>query len=294
MAAGSGPGDGEAWRVERVDRGVVLVAPEGPGAGQIWCVRDAGPLRSLGRLARDAVRRLGLDAARLGAPERLVTLEGEHAALVAIAGRLGGRPARVRLGAVFGDDRVTTFAGAVTELGHEARLDAMVRDRIARHAMGLGVRRRRYVYAPPPGWQALVRGPITDWIAPAFPDEWAVVVVYPADPASARAAGILPALRGQAAAHGFVAEREDRPIALTSDGGLEGVRLEAVGVHRGARVLRVLAGFLDARYIYALELQSRCEPRWDEHRAAFEALCRSIEPVPARCAPADALRHWVE
>ena len=95
-------------------------------------------------------------------------------------------------------------------------------------------------------------------------------------------------------AHGFVPEREDPPVALTSDGGLEGVRLEAVGVHRGARVLRVLAGFLDERYIYALELQSRCEPRWDEHRGAFEALCRSIEPVPAMCARPDALRHWVE
>ena len=70
------------------------------------------------------------------------------------------------------------------------------------------------------------------------------------------------------------------------------LRVEAIGnPRRGGASLRLavpgpepvriqIAAFLDDRYVYAIELQSRAPDHWHEHQAALIEVARSIEPLP--------------
>src|SRR5688572_16897301 len=102
---------------------LTLVPPEGAAAGAIRYVERVRPLRRLGDIVRQRLANYrGLVATEIGAPERLLTGEGEHAALVEVVGTVGGKPAKVTLGVVFVDDFYARIDGLAL---HPSLFDAM-------------------------------------------------------------------------------------------------------------------------------------------------------------------------
>jgi len=255
------------WAVTPTVEGAIL---DGPW-GRVLHVERARPFVRLGELVRARMRtRIGFV---LGVAEQLITDEGEYGAVIAAE----TESRRVVWGAVFGDDSLAWYE---LEGARDAELVEPMRMLTRAHRLGLGLRWRRFRYAVPVGWDALARDSIADWLAPGFPNRWGVITVYPAFPASASTAGIVPMLLAQAATRGFTPQGPSVITELGSDHGLSGVWTEVEGTFDGAPVQRALAAFLDQRYVYALELQTRTPGGWTEHRDVFSSLCRSVEPVP--------------
>ena len=120
-----------------------------------------------------------------GTAERLITCEGEHAAL---------RLDRARGAAVvFGDDTYTLLEAWMSD---PAKLDEALRAFAFYCPLGLGhARRRRYLYTPPPGWEGVARGLDADWRPPGYPGLDVRLTVHAALPAAGRIEDIHASLR---------------------------------------------------------------------------------------------------
>ncbi len=277
-----------------------LIAPEGPTAAAIRYVERVRPLRRMGDIVADWLRRhKKLENARVGTPERLITVEGEYAGFVTIAGEFDGAPAETSIGVVFGDDFYSRIEGFAIRAEQFERIRTMVRELTENDRHVLGARRRRYIYAPPDGWQPLIRGFITDWICPSFPRKWALVTVHPATPlGSGVEADQLDVadVIGRAVERGFEVEASAPPTQVETGGGLSAVLVEIVGRQAGTRALRSLVALSDSRYVYTMELTARTEDAWPDHREAFAEFWRSVEPIPERPAASgrDAFGYWAE
>src|SRR5262249_52340514 len=68
---------------------------------------------------------------------------------------------------------------------------------------GAAPRRRRYLYAPPPGWQALPTGLIATWYPPEYPRHRSQIVVYPAEPSRRAVPPVSPPLPEAEERRGF-------------------------------------------------------------------------------------------
>ena len=118
------------WSAHPDGDGVVLLPPGGLAHGTIRYQERVRPLRPV----RDLVAALappGWIERRRGAIERIVTAEGEHAALVTSEGMLDGRPVERTYGFVLADDFHSAIVAEVTD-GREACLErfARVRERL--------------------------------------------------------------------------------------------------------------------------------------------------------------------
>lgn len=170
------------WAVEYLPDALTFTHPRGRVA-QLFYRERAGRPRRMGTLAREILAgwpRLTLHS--FGAIERITSLEGELAALVTATCEQAGQPVFVVFGFIFTDDFVTSLTAIGREEQLRSELVSLVRDTLRRDNLALGIRRRRFDYQPPVGWQPIVRGLATEWIPPDFPAHDARLVVYPANP----------------------------------------------------------------------------------------------------------------
>jgi hypothetical protein len=225
--------------------------------------------------------------------ERLITFEGEYAALATVAGTYEGAPAQADLGFVFGDDFYAQVSALCFRADQFASVTALVRKLVTGDSHALGVRRRRFDYTPPRGWQAITRRFITEWLPPGFPNDALHFTVYPANPKRFERAELARILLGRA----VVENQRQEPLVLPS--GLAGEWFEARYQRDDQRYARLAAIFNDARYTYALEAIAVGEAALAAHREELEQVFASVQPIPneqdAEVAPYHAgLAHWTE
>lgn len=257
---------------------VRLVHPEGADVAVIEYRERVRPLVKVGA----AIRRFLAEQPQLACAlpdcvERTITAEGEYAAVAT----LPGEAQQIDLGFVFGDDFYAQVTSVCFRSEHFDAMTHQVRALVFDDTHLLGVRRRRFEYAPPRGWQPIVRGFITDWLAPEYPRDFVRLTAYPAFPRVITSRK-LPA--------------EMRPVApIHTSSGLVGEIGEAV-LPLGAKRCAVLH---DERYVYTLEATAREPAQLERHRDEIDEVFASAQPIPAprehlHDADFAAQGHWID
>jgi hypothetical protein len=232
------------WSAAVDDEGLTL-RPSG-GAGLIRYTERLRPLLPLGERVELRCRALGLDVVAVGAREELVTDEGEHAQIVAL--RAAG--ARILMGHVLVDDYFAETLAIFT--ADEARFAAAVRALVRTDAHGMALRRRKFRYSAPAGWEPRPSGsPLDSCWAAADGSTLAVPAAIPA--AAATTGGLLTSA-------GLCFELSDE--ALDADS----LRMRAVAAH--------------GPFLYALTLDGPAAAA-RRNRETLQAVARSIQPIPA-------------
>jgi hypothetical protein len=178
-----------------------------------------------------------------------------------------------------------------------ARCRALVRALVLDDSLGLGMRRRRYEHARPADWQPLPMGLITEWYPPGFPNDAAVITVFPASVASAKAPRLFDAMLARIESAGGRVVARPQPEAFEGRNGLRGRHHSATIERSGPRPLerRTMVIFDDGRFVYPLDLVSQGAGDDQAHRDVFLALAASVIPIPAGAADqawlAQAM-HW--
>lgn len=278
----------------------MLLPPPHLSGLRVFYLERQGPLRSLSTLMEETLAAdPGFTFGSAATAERLVTGEGEYAAVIDIQGTLGGapaaengdegeeehsRPVQRSVGAVFGED-FSTWLDVVCvkpELFDEAR--ALARQLLASEQLCLGVRRRRFFFTPPSGWHPMANGLIARFYPPGYPRESAVVTVWPAQPLESAGIGWHEqVLRGTLHPNEPDADAElgDGPHRLTSAHGLAGlwsrVRVQTTG---GQRRRRTVATFQDRLYGYALTCESPESITAERQHQVLLAVANSVQPIP--------------
>jgi hypothetical protein len=275
------------WTARPDTGGLVLVPPGGPSHGTIRYRERDRPLRPVRELLAAPP---GFLESRRGAIERLVTSEGEHAALVVCEGTVEGRPAERTSGFVFLDDSYASIVAETTAPASFATFRDVARALTIGDVHVLGARRRRYRYTPPPGFQPLAGLFDTTWYPLDYPRRAISMTVAPALPQHAGLAGSL--VEAVLGARPGAAVASPRPIS--GRGGLTGQLVPIPGADGSATCLAILE---DAAYAYPLRLDVGAAAQRDDI-ARFEALVLSVEPVPAARIRRDdremaaAVGHW--
>jgi hypothetical protein len=277
------------WSHAPTHEGTSFVAPD--RAARVRVRSRLAPLRRAREVLADlAAQELPGGVVRVDEAARLITAEGEHAALLSASVEAGARGEAVSLGVVYGDDAYTEIWGAGAP-ACAVRLRAAVAELTQWTSLGLGAGRvRRYRHDPPAGWQPAARDLIAEYYAPAFPARRAVIRVYPA-----QRLGLAPELL-DAARLTDCGEAATAPVSehLVIGGTSGRLRSGACGDLTVER-----AELTDARYAYVVTLASERAILAEAHSALI-AVVGSIRPVPvARAiagerveAEAAALAHW--
>lgn len=263
---------------------VQLLPPETHPIGEIRYIQRYGPLGSALDVARARLATATTFLApELGEVERAVTHEGEYAALVPIWGRLGDRRVRRLMGIVFGDNFTTLLdAIGVVEASYD-ELETLVRQLIEQTTLVLGARKRRFLYAPPSGWQPLPNVFVTNWYPPEFPKTSACITVYPATPTLPLASEqVVEASILEERAKGSQISAAAEPSLIAGQGGLSGSmwQLEIEPTTR-PHFTRDLVALEDARYIYPMRLDAHVGSFSDKARESFWTLVETVEPIPS-------------
>lgn len=264
----------------------LFIHPNGPAAAAVHYQERLRPLQRMRDLVDLALSRRPMFRVDQALPvERILTTEGEYAAHAVLRGQIEGRPAECHVGAVFGDDFQSLLQGVVTQPSLFADFHRDLRALISQDSLGLGRRRRRFVYAPPPGWQGLPRSFSTEWFPPDFPRDPSSITVFPANPALLPPAELLQQL--------IQAEQQVGQVTLTAlpkpdvAPSLLAAQQRVGGrSEKGVPFFRQWAALADAHYCYIVQLESLQADGLSRHERAFWALLRSIEPLPAPEAPA--------
>ncbi len=241
------------------------------------------PLRAARAILDEIAAELG--GGEVGAIERAITGEGEHAALAAIR----GATAVTSVAIVFGDD----FYRLVLAGPCGPALDPIARRIALELPLGLAQHRRRwYGYTPPPGWGSLRRHTlITEWLAPAFPAARAMITMLPARPVAESEAGVLDRQLHEMRWQGYRSDAVVGPERVTTRAQLEGVRWSLVGAWLdGARAHTEVVVLSDDAFWYWMRLDHEdADP--EAYRGVFAAVVDSVEPVPRLTAGRGAFEH---
>ena len=169
------------WTIEHLPEAVAFTHPS--GGAHIHYRERAGRPRRVGMLAREILAGWPqLRVKSFGAIERMVTLEGELAAVLSVECSEGDRDVHIDLGFVFTDDFFTSIAGTCRDAALRGDIRVLVRELIREDNLALGIRRRRFEYQPPPGWQPFRRSLATEWLPPEYPAHDTRLIAYPANP----------------------------------------------------------------------------------------------------------------
>lgn len=281
------------WNVRYVADGLALTPPDGGTGGGIR-IRERLPLQTSAAVVASARTQMaGFERVDVSDVERFTTAEGEYAALWRMTGSRGALRFERTVGLVWGDVACTRIDGGTDDAARFDEYRRAVRALCYYHALGLGERRRRrFVFAPPRGWQGYARGLIGLWIPPGYPNDSRIIHVFPARPIGRRTLTTeLNRHLHEISWTGFHADIVDEPVHIDNDDGLTGVSQRVVGSF-GAGSLRSVdvAVLHDGRYHYPARFD--CDD--DGDRSVFAELMRSVEKLPIpEVEDRDALfSHW--
>lgn len=281
--------------------GFTLTPPEGPACGAIRYeerLRPVLPIPALLAAAQARDPRFRVTRQRL--PELLTTQEGEYAALVVLEGVLEGvaTPVQRSIGYVFGDDFYARIAGLALRSDQFARFEDQVRKLVLADTHYLGLRRRRFLFSPPPGFFGVERSLMhAYYYAPTYPHDPTVICVYPAIPLAMWQAADLT--RHVRPIHGLSVENSAGPFPRKT-AALAGETWELRGTNDDRQVTqRTLVVMHDDRYAYPLSIDVLANHAASaEHMARFNAVVESVQRLPgSRGAPVPpvgrgVLSHW--
>jgi hypothetical protein len=284
------------WVVERRQSGLIMFPPDRDGG--VICHQDHHqPLRPVTAILSGLSTPLGWVPSRAPQIERLVTVEGEHAALCTMTGTLDGEPSERVVGIVFTETFFTLTTSLVTRPDQFERFRSAVRQIVINDTFMLGIRRRRFVYARPAGWHGFSADSMhATWLPIDYPRTTAMLTVFPAQPVSvgtrdhAERFARLQAARlesDQVTCFGLLASTE-----------ISGQHWQIVAAGDGEVILHDIAVLEDRRYIYPVVLETFADQR-EHNLATLMQVVRSIEPIPGAerstdHAGADLFLHWSE
>jgi hypothetical protein len=163
--------------------GFLVHPPAGAGRAVVRLRRRCRPLVAMRDLTEELARRTAESASDVRVVERrrVITDEGEYAAIAQLAATGASGPIEASVGAIFGDDFYYEVLGAASAPEHAETVRALVDDLVRTTKLGLGRPRRRWFEYPlPVGWRGLARELATEWYAPGFPHCFGVITVPPA------------------------------------------------------------------------------------------------------------------
>lgn len=274
--------------------GFVLLEP--PDALKLLPIRyreKQRPLRTLRHLVGELfAEREDLVPLHASLPENFVTAEGEFAAQTAVlVRRVGdGKVGYVHVAAVFGDDSVDVFDAPVfTETAVESTA-ILVRQLAYTTKLGLGYRKRRYLYTPPLGYFSMTQGLVTRFYPPNFPSQRAMLAVHPAVPRTLSPQALCSSLVERYRKKGLQFSSDGGMVPMTSDHGLHGIGfcLSAPAPDGSAiRWLQDLMIFADAHYLYTLVFESTSQTDRSQFASVLSSIARSVHPLAAPTQPAN-------
>lgn len=299
------PPEWHEWRA-----GDVMLYARRPGPVHVHCVMSyqerVTPVRSFPTL---------LNAVLADDPEfqlvsknkitRFVTDEGEYAAMITANGTYRDRKIAHIVASVFAEDFCTLLDARVEAEYLEAHA-AMVFQLAKTDRLGLGVRRRRYGFSPPPGWHPVPGlGLEVVLLPPDYPSIHAAITIYPAEPIHG---GIDPHLLQNIHDERVGISNDDEvcQAAFTPDwkrgkglGGEEWTtRRSLPGDALAGKILRYFVVLRDERYYYAAKLETVDGPHADKLHETFVSTIGTIEPLPeanvARTSASDPFSMWIE
>ncbi len=282
-------GQPPGWTRHPSGNRIMLFPPGGSALGGIRYDERKAPLVPLSKILAAHTQDEGFRVERVGTWERCLTIEGEYAATITIGGALAGTPVQRDLGVVVLDDSYAMLSGYCLSPDSFAEFASAVRNLTRGDVHMLGVRRRRFEYDRPAGWQARARSFSAEWFPPDYPHVDTSITVWPALPSRTLTAESFlervvdststPRERALITMHGEVRGRE-----LVLDSTLD-----------GRAITRRLIVLEDDRYIYPTQLEALAAIA-DEHTDRLRTLVRSIHPIP-RPAQRDAHPlhpHWAD
>lgn len=288
--------------MEALPGGFVLVPPAPPGGeppAELRYSQGSRPVLPAAEVAREVlVHQPEFTAEAHSRPELGITAEGEYSALVRVRGRLGPRPALHLIGAVYGDESMNVLDALVVEAAALPMVAQAVRALLYAERLGLGLRKRRFLYEPPAGWQARRSGLVSRYFPPDYPRRSATLVVHPAMPRDSSEETVLLTLLGTYQQRGFTVAALSAAEPVTSDFGLHGKAFCLVGSFPGKPELTCdLLVLADARYLYALIAESSAAADRAELHGLLPAVARSVRPIPTPAVRAPAsqpstLNYW--
>lgn len=296
--------------MERVHGGCVLRPPADPGlepAAELRYSEGSRPLLTAAAVVREVLsQQPDFVPEAQSRPELCITAEGEYAALVRVRGRLAGgsaerrddRPAWHLIGAVYGEESMNVLDALVREPAALPAIAHTARALLYSARLQLGVRKRRFLYQPPEGWQPLPSGLLCRYHPPDYPRQPTTLVVHPAMPRDAAQEAVVATFVRTYEQRGFVVDALSEGEAVTSDFGLHGKAFCLVGAFSGKPELTCdLLVLADARYLYALIAESGPAADRAELQRVLPAVARSVRPIPTP-APAppegrpSSLNYW--
>lgn len=240
------------------------------------------PLRTLRAIVSEIITELGehdpeLTPLQAGLPETFTTAEGELAAQSSLLIRRGSQLGYVHVAAVFGDDSVDIIDTVVFAPSALENTALLVKQLAYTLRLGLGYRKRRYLYTPPLGWPKIAQGLVTRFYPPDFPSQRAMLVVHPAVPRTVSPQSLCTSLIERYRQKGLLFESDGGAAPIVSNHGLHGLAF----CLSARNLLQDLLVFADAHYLYTLVLESTTEARRHELSKILPAVAHSVRPLPA-------------
>lgn len=284
------------WRGHVAERCVLLSPNDGSERMVIRYDDRLTPCRDVDALVVEHLTRRPepLNGPELLSIENLTTDEGEFAALVSATGVVGDQRVHCAIGFVLFDECYARISGATTVEAARDELIETVRDLVHRDRYLLGERPRRYRHERLPGWREIRRpGLQRAWLAD---DDQAVITTWPAMPhARTSAESFFSSLAAQDGAAGVTATGGQSFQAVLTPH-LHGVEmLSATQLDEGRTLNRRAVVLSDARYAYAVQLESTAGPSF--HCDAFATLVDSILPIPSPVIARDVagvMSYWAD
>lgn len=279
--------------MERLPGGCVLRPPAAPGgelAAEVRYSEGSRPLLTAAAVVREVLsQQPDFSPEEQSRPELCITAEGEYAALVCVRGRLsdrrdersGDRPAWHLIGAIYGEESMNVLDVLVSEPAALPAIAQTARALLYSARLDLGLRKRRFLYQPPPGWQPLRSGLLCSYYPPDYPRRQMTLVVHPAMPRDAAQETVVATFVRTYEQRGFGVEALSDAEPVTSDFGLHGKAFCLVGAFPGQPELTCdLLVLADARYLYALIAESGPTADRAELQRILPAVARSVRPIP--------------
>lgn len=289
------------WSCELLPDGVAMTHPSGSSVASILYRERARPMRPVATLVAQVLAGWpDFHIDQMSALERLITIDGEFAAAVTVIGSEHGRIVHRNLGFVLTDDFYSSVTSTCRVETHTAQVAILLRELLRTDVHALGIRRRRFEYDPPAGYQPVRQSLAVEWIPPDYPNHGASILVHPANPAKGFGVADLSRIPSELAQLGFNVTRVKPHEPISHPSGLQGEHQEIAFQAPGSQpsMLRASVVLRDELYVYPLEITSRTPGRWHDHLAVFEAVVRSVRPLPrpgvAAVADPAVLLHWID